>query len=99
MNKNTRLLPHLNTCFLQKKAYDVHRKKIDYIRQSLKVSFNKNEQHNNLHSQDKLIHHHSSNRMSTIKEEASRRIQRISPWTKRQIEQCNVQNQRMFRKI
>lgn len=38
MNKNSRMLPHLNVCFLQKKAYDVHRKKIDYIKHSLRNS-------------------------------------------------------------
>ncbi len=38
MNKNSRILPQLNVCFLQKKAYDAHRKKIDYIMQSLRTS-------------------------------------------------------------
>ena len=40
MNKNSRILPHLTTHYLQKKAYDIHRKKIDYIKHSLKTSVN-----------------------------------------------------------
>lgn len=35
MDQNSRVLPHLNVYFLQRKAYDVHRKKIDQIRSSM----------------------------------------------------------------
>lgn len=38
MDPKTRLLPHLNLCFLQRKAYEIHRKKIDYIKSSLQNS-------------------------------------------------------------
>lgn len=41
MNSNSRILPHLNVCYMQKKAYDVHRKKIDYIKQSIRTSLAK----------------------------------------------------------
>jgi hypothetical protein len=42
MNAKSRILPHLNVCYLQKKAYDLHRKKIDYIKHSLRSSIIKN---------------------------------------------------------
>lgn len=38
MDHKTRLLPHLNACYMQKKAFEVHRKKIDYIKHSIKNS-------------------------------------------------------------
>jgi len=38
MDQKTRLLPHLNLCYIQRKAYEVHRKKIDNIKYSLKNS-------------------------------------------------------------
>lgn len=34
MNQNTRILPHLNSYFLQRKAYEQHRKKINEIKAS-----------------------------------------------------------------
>lgn len=49
MNKNTRLLPQLNVCFLQKKAFQAHRKKIDYIKQSLRSSLVKKEDKDKSH--------------------------------------------------
>lgn len=34
MNAQTRLLPHLNSYFLQRKAYELHRRKVEEIRTS-----------------------------------------------------------------
>lgn len=68
MNKNSRILPHLNVCFLQKKAYDVHRKKIEYIKSSLRNSLLQKSHVVKDNSHDNLAKYDSSNRMSTIKE-------------------------------
>jgi hypothetical protein len=35
MDQKSRILPHLNAYFLQRKAYESHRKKIDQIRSSM----------------------------------------------------------------
>jgi hypothetical protein len=34
MNAKSRILPHLNSYFLQRKAYEFHRKRIEEIRKS-----------------------------------------------------------------
>lgn len=34
MNAQTRLLPHLNSYFLQRKAYELHRRKVEEIKVS-----------------------------------------------------------------
>jgi len=70
MNPNSRILPHLNLCYLQKKAYDAHRKKIDAIKQSLRVSLVKKlgnlEESRSVN--DKMCRKDSFNKMTTIKE-------------------------------
>ena len=68
MNKNARILPPLTMHYLQKKAYDVHRKKIDYIKQSFKPHISKTEP-NIFESIDrKKPNPFSDDKMSTIKE-------------------------------
>jgi hypothetical protein len=44
MDPKSRVLPHLHIYFLQKKAYDQHRKKISEIRSSLTVNRSKDGQ-------------------------------------------------------
>ena len=41
MNKNSRILPHLTVTYIQQKAYNAHRKKIDYIKQSIRTPTNR----------------------------------------------------------
>lgn len=49
MDQKSRLLPHLNLCYMQKKAYEIHRRKIDHIKHSLRNS-RMALQNNNQHS-------------------------------------------------
>ena len=73
MKPRSRLLPHLNLCYLQKRAYDAHRKKIDAIKQSIKVSLARKM--SSLSESEsmgpKLNPKGSANKMSTIKSEGS----------------------------
>lgn len=48
MDQKTRILPHLNAYFLQRKAYEQHRKKIESIRSSGVRSAIKNTENNSL---------------------------------------------------
>ena len=69
MNKNSRMLPQLNVTYLQKKAYDLHRKKIDYIKHSLTLTQQKVSENIKQSSQSKnKLQFASKDKMSTIHE-------------------------------
>ena len=91
MNKNSRILPHLTIHYLQQKAYNAHRKKIDYIKQSLRTPTSKIEPNYSdrfLNARPKF-NHSSQDKMSTIKEEIPQKAIRLTPFDKRKLSEYN----------
>ena len=92
MNKNSRILPHLTIHYLQQKAYNVHRKKIDYIKQSLRTPNSKIEPSfpdNFDNSSKPKLHNFSQDKMSTIKEQIPQKVPRLTPFDKRRLSEYN----------
>ena len=91
MNKNSRILPHLTIHYLQQKAYNAHRKKIDYIKQSLRTPNSKIEPNysDRFHNAKSKLNHLSQDKMSTIKEEIPQKVVRLTPFDKRRLSEYN----------
>ena len=99
MNAQTRLLPHLNSYFLQRKAYEFHRRKVEEIRTSAlrRRFFNGVKEADSPRSGREEPLQYS---IHTIKEEIKKELNvRLSPLAKRRKRETVIENNRLLHSI
>lgn len=91
MNGNSRFLPRLNLCYLQKKAYEVHLRKMNKIMNPSKYSHLSDTSHKSPTIEKYKI--------TTIKEKSEQAESKLSPYRKKVRQQTERENLRLFQAI